>query len=150
MVFKSNEKNLLYAYANNLHFMCNYSDDEIEKIADLCLVLLEELRCINNAGYTGEQLSNSEKSMKTNESFTGFIKLYNSFKSKKTDEIIDRLSKITRVGGAYYMILSRPTFISGICSVYGLIIDNFENARLYFSALYMLIRIAMHMHCDEI
>ncbi|MCR4933573.1 MAG: hypothetical protein K6A29_05190 [Lachnospiraceae bacterium] len=137
-------------HANNLHFTCCYSNEEIEKMADLCLELLEELRRINEAGYTGADLLKAEESAKGDKaSIFEFFSVYKTFKTDKIEELIDKLATTTRVGGAYYMILARPSFVSGILSVFGAVIDNFRDASLYFSALFMLIRLAMHMHCDE-
>ena len=48
------------------------------------------------------------------------------------------------------MIMSKPGFIQGINSVYEFIIDEFDDAKMYFSAIFMLIRVAMHMHSDEV
>lgn len=136
--------------AVNLHFTCSYSDDEIKKIASLCLDLLEELRRINEDGYTKEDL-NQVKNLKDDDTqLLGNIRIYNSFKTEKIEDIILDLGDVTRVDGAYYMVISKPAFIQGINVVFSFIIDNFENAEAYFSALFMLIRCAMHMHGDEI
>lgn len=145
------EKNTYEVYARNLHFVCYYTDDEIERIAEQCLELLEELRRINEEGYTKTEMEKVEEQVqKEKMDFLNPVRVYNSFYTQKTDDIIYRLGEITRVGGAYYMILSRPTFITGIYSVFNAIIDKFDDAELYFSSLYMLIRVAMHMHCKEI
>ena len=138
-------------YANNLHFTCSYSDEKIEKMADLCLELLEELRRINEAGYTGADLMRAEESAKGDKaSIIDSFSVYNTFKTDKIEELIDKLATTTRVGGAYYMLIARPVFVSGILSVFGVVIDNFSDENLYFSALFMLIRVAMHMHGEEI
>ena len=145
------EKNTYEVYARNLHFVCCYTDDELERIAELCLDLLEELRCINENGYTRAELEKAEEqAQKEDIGIIEPIMIYDTFKTPKTEDIICMLGVITRVGGAYYMILSRPGFISGIYSVFKAIIDKFDDVELYFTALYMLIRVAMHMHCNEI
>lgn len=138
-------------HANNLHFICTYSDEEIEMIADLCLELLEELRRINEAGYTKEDMLAAKTiNRKGFEDFFDCYRIYETFRTERIENIIDRLGETTRVGDAYYLMVSKPTFISGICAVFDVIIGRFEDAELYFSALFMLIRVAMHMHCDEL
>ena len=47
-------------YARNLHFSCSYSDEEINRIADLCLKLLEELRSVNEQGFSREKYDSAE------------------------------------------------------------------------------------------
>ena len=145
------EKNIYEVYARNLHFVCCYTDDEIEQIAELCLDLLEELRRINEDGYTKAEMEKAEEQAEKEKiDILDPIRIYNTFKTPKTEDIICMLGVITRVGGAYYMLLSRPGFIGGIYSVFKAIIDKSDDAELYFTALYMLIRVAMHMHCNEI
>ncbi len=138
-------------WARNLHFKCIYSDEEIEKMASLCLELLEELRQINEAGFTRENLTRAEEDVdEKGLNFMRSISIYKSFSNDKTDGTVDRLGETARVGGAYFMFLSRPTFISAIYAVFDVIIDKFDDAELYFSSLFMLTRMAMHMHCDEV
>ncbi len=138
-------------HARNLHFICVYSDDEIRTIANLCLELLEELRSIHESGFTKEDFEKADMESKTQEKdiWSPFT-LYNSYKTGRIKEIINRLCIATRVGGAYAMLISEPGFIQGINNVFRFIIGRFEDPDDYFSALFMLIRLAMHMHCDEI
>ena len=138
-------------HAINLHFTCSYSDDEIRSIGDLCLELLEELRQINANGYTREDFVKAKKeSAGDKELLFEALGVYMTYANEKVEDIVDRLCKVTRVGGAYFMIMSKPGFIQGINSVYEFIIDEFDDARMYFSAIFMLIRVAMHMHSDEV
>ncbi|SCX09401.1 hypothetical protein SAMN02910339_01334 [Lachnospiraceae bacterium YSD2013] len=138
-------------YANNLHFTCCYSDEEVEKMADLCLELLEELRRINEAGYTRADLMKAKENAKEEKgSIVEYFAVYESFKNEKIEAITDELAKTARVGGTFYSVIARPVFVSGILSVFGVVIDNFSDENLYFSALFMLIRVAMHMHGEEI
>ncbi len=140
---------LYHVVVNNLTFTCSYSDDEIKDIASLCLELLEELRNINENGYTRKELEKAQQ-VHDDKQIVGTMDIYKSFATAKIEDIVKRLGETTRVGGSFYIIVARPVFIRGIYVVFDLIIDNFENAELYFSALYLLIRIAMYMHGSEI
>ena len=114
-------------------------------------MLIDITKALNEEGYTKAEMEKVKEQVQKEEfDILKRIHVYNSFHTQITDDIICRLGEITRVGGAYYMILSRPTFISGINSVFNAIIDKFDDVELYFTALYMLIRVAMHMHCEEI
>lgn len=44
------------------------------------------------------------------------------------------------------MFVVKPTFISGLNSVFEVIVDRFKEAEI----LFMLIRIAMHMNSEEV
>ncbi len=112
-------------------------------IAFLCCELLEELWTINNNGYNKEDYieakSNSRKAPQT---IQRDVQIYNTYMNEHTESIIDRLGTATRVKGSYYMFVVKPTFISGLNSVFEVIIDRFKEAEIYFSALFML------MYCD--
>lgn len=116
-------------------------------IAFLCCELLEELWSINNNGYNKEDYieakSNSRKAPQT---IQRDVQIYNTYINEHTESIIDRLGTATREKGSYYMFVVKPTFISGLNSVFEVIVDRFKEAEI----LFMLIRIAMHMNSEEV
>lgn len=138
-------------HAVNLHFKCCYTDEEMEQIASLCLELLEELKRINNSGYTREELNKAaEEAEKKSLDICRIMDICKTFMTERAEEIVAKLGQATRVGGAYYMLLSRPTFMSAIYVTFDALIDQLEDPNAYLTALFMLVRMAMHMHCDEI
>lgn len=128
----------------NIHFSCNYTDEQMGSIASLCLELIKELKQINEGGYTREKLE--EAIAEDEEGIIQAVHAYNSFRTDRVEEIVSQLGDITRVDGAYYMLVSRPGFIQGIYVVFDAAIDGMEDEQTIFDALYMLIRLAMRMN----
>ncbi len=143
--------NVYDVHAVNVHFVCSYTDEEITQISQLCYEMLEELKRINENGYTKKDLGAAkEKYSSEKHSFLDDISIYNTFSTEKIEELIGKLAETVRIGGTYFILFAKPLFIQGICVVYDYIIDGFEDPNMYFSALFMLMRMAMRMHSDEV
>ncbi len=143
----------------NFTFTCSYTDDEIEHIVDDCILILEELQEITSNGYTREMLEEARKTGKekcddTNgskiQALFKTIDVYNSFSTPRLEELVDDIAVTARVGGAWFMLLSRPAFIDAIFAVYEIIIDKFDDEKIYLSSLDFLVRNAMRMHSDNL
>ena len=135
--------------AVNVHFRCTYTDEQIAQMADLCLELLEELRRINEEGYTRKDLEQAERDAAGSRwELTETMSIYGSFASEKLEEITKQLGTVTlgRLDGASYVLLARPAFIRCIYVVFDVIIDKFEDVWLYDGSLLLLIRGAMQMN----
>lgn len=131
----------------NLRFHCRYTDEEITRIADLCLELVEELRMVNINGYTRKDLSIDNTGDETD--IIKIFEVYNLFTTPHIEESISQIAETTKAGGAYYLLISKPMFIKSIITVFDKLIDNFDDVTEYFTSLYFLVRMAMYMHCDD-
>lgn len=131
-------------------FVCSYSDEEIKGIADLCLELFHILQNISKSGFTRENydIANAEARKQTMDILRN-TKLYRSYATEELENVIVRLGEVTRVGGAHYLVLSKPTFVSAINAAFGYVVDKFDDDTACFSALFLLVRMAMHMNCVE-
>lgn len=140
----------------NIVFETDYTDDEMEQIADIAVDLLEEMKQINNSGVGQEKyIELHEKSGYAGEdSFLAKISsMLQFFKASMTDEFAEilevRVTKTCRVGGAYWMLLARPELLSAIDAVYEKIADHFDDEELYLNSLYFLFRSIMRVHSVE-
>lgn len=107
---------------------------------------MEELRSINRNGYTRDDLRGVESNTSSDNEVIQVMQVYGSFTNGRIEELIKELGHATRVDGAQFMLLSKPTFISGLYSAFDVVIDRFEDAEVYRLSLYFLIRMAMYMH----
>ena len=64
--------------------------------------------------------------------------------------ILHKVANMRRVGGAYWMLLSRPGLISAIYAVYDRIVDNFDDENIYIQSIYFLLRAIMKVRSEEI
>ena len=81
------------------------------------------------------------------------LKIWQIFLTEQMKKIIAEIDKTQRVGGAWAMLLANPELESAILSVYKIIVDNFDNPKLYYHSADFLIRAIMNMHgqacCNE-
>ncbi len=133
-----------------LTYICWYTDDEIQSMADVCIDILELLKKHNNEGITRDKLRAIEEECSDGDSIVSRLKYNNKVCTRDIENEIARLCKITRVGGIYAMLLSIPVLKDHIVAVFEVSADKWNDEEMYTGALYFLIRSAMHMHCEEI
>lgn len=61
-------------------------------------------------------------------------------------EIVGRLPEIMRIGGAYYMFISRPSLMNVLYAVYEKMAENLDDESYYGTALYFVLRGILKMH----
>ena len=135
-------------------FTCCYSDDEIKAMIGYSVDILEELRKINDDGFDRKSrnkfIKERGKLFRDDEDLNEFFRvseLYNKYKTDRLSRIIDeKIPDTCRVGGAWWMILARPTIISTLDAVYEVIVDKFDDEELYISSCYFVLRVIMHSH----
>ena len=72
---------------------------------------------------------------------------YKAINTDRLDDIVEeQIPKVCRVGGTYWMLLARPALITSIDGVYELIVDQFDDSKLYNGALDYLFRSIMRVH----
>lgn len=144
------ELNTYKVKLQRLTFICGYTDDEIQNMTDVCIDILELLKKHNNEGLTRDKLRAIQKECGGDDSFISRLKYNNKVCTSDIEDQITRLCKITRVGGAYAMILSIPVIKDSIVAVFEVAVDKWDDEEMYAEALFFLVRSAMHMHCEEI
>lgn len=144
------ELNTYKVKLQRLTFVCWYTDDEIQKMTDVCIDIVELLKKHNNEGLTRDKLRAIQEECSGEDSFISRLKYNNKICTSDIEDQIARLCKITRVGGAYAMILSIPVIKDSIVALFEVAVDKWDDEEMYAEALYFLVRSAMHMHCEEI
>ncbi len=134
-------------------FTCCYSDDEIKAMIGYSVDILEELRKINDNGFDKEsrnkvikEIGNLFQDDDLNDIFK-VSELYNKYKTDRLSKIIDEeIPNTCRVGGAWWIILARPTIINTLDAVYEVMVDKFDDEELFISSCYFVLRVIMHSH----
>ena len=137
-------------------FLTDMTDQELKDTVHLAIDLMEELKEINNSGLSKEKFENHLKEVGA-DSGKGWelmqvLNIWQIFATEQMKEIIVEVDKAQRVGGAWAMLLANPELESAILSVYKIIVDNFDDLKLYYHSTDFLIRAIMNMHgetCDE-
>ena len=121
-------------------FIAAMSVDEVAESAKLTVDILEELKNINNSGINRE--TDGDNVMQ-------ILGIWNSIKTEQLLELISKLDRVRRVGGAWAMLIANPCLISAIYAVYDRIVDSFDNDDLYMQSAFFLMRAVMQMNSDE-
>ena len=138
-------------------FITDMTDQELKDTVHLAVDVMEELKEINNDGLYKEKFANHLKEVGA-DSGKGWelmqvLKIWQIFLTEQMKKIIAEIDKTQRVGGAWAMLLANPELESAILSVYKIIVDNFDNPKLYYHSADFLIRAIMNMHgqacCNE-
>ena len=69
------------------------------------------------------------------------------------EKIVMEIAEFKRVGGAYWMIMSQPSFRQALFAVYEVIVDCFdgrEERNWYNISAFFLMRAIMRVRSDEI
>lgn len=137
-------------------FLTDMTNQELKDTVHLAIDVMEELKEINNDGLNKEKFANHLKEVGA-DSGKGWelmqvLKMWQFLATEQMQEIIAEVDKAQRVGGAWAMLLANPELESAILSVYKIIVDNFDDLKLYYHSTDFLIRAIMNMHgetCDE-
>lgn len=137
-------------------FITDMTDKELKDTVHLAIDLMEELKDINNNGLNEERFEDYLKEVSA-DSGKGWelmqvLKMWEFLATEQMKEIIAEVDKAQRVGGAWAMLIANPQLHSAILSVYKIIVDNFDDQKLYYHSTEFLIRAMMNMHgetCDE-
>lgn len=134
-------------------FIAAMSVDEVAESAKLTVDILEELKNINNRGINRDELKRIEKQEDRHETdgdnVMQILGIWNSIKTEQLLELISKLDRVRRVGGAWAMLIANPCLISAIYAVYDRIVDSFDNDDLYMQSAFFLMRAVMQMNSDE-
>lgn len=136
----------------DIKFITYMSDEELRLSAGLAIDLLEELKRINNSGINRQVFEQivKEKEEEKESDVLQVIGIWNRISTEKMAELFAKIDKVTRVGGAWAMLIANPGLISAICAVYERLVDQFDNEELYELGGYFLLRAIMKMHSSEV
>ena len=137
-------------------FLTDLTDQELKDTVRLAIDVMEELKEINNNGLSEEKFETYLKEVGA-DSGKGWevmqvLKMWGFLATEQMTEIIAEVDKAQRVGGAWAMLIANPQLHSAVLSVYKIIVDAFDNQKLYYHSADFLIRAMMNMHgqaCDE-
>lgn len=140
----------------NREFLTDMTDHELRDTVHLAVDVMEELKDINNNGLNEEKFETYLKEVGA-DSGKGWelmqvLKMWQFLATEQIQKIIVEVDKAQRVGGAWAMLIANPQLHSAILSVYKIIVDNFDDQKLYYHSTEFLIRAMMNMHgetCDE-
>ena len=136
----------------DIKFVVGMTDEELRKAIGLAIDFLEEMKEMNNNGLNKEALERviEELGVNPEENITNMLKVWNKISTDKMTELIAEADQVTRVGGAWAMILANPGLVNAIYVVYERLVDNFDNEELYDLGGYFLLRGIMKMHSNEV
>ncbi len=136
----------------DIRFKCAYSDDEMRGIIDTCVKIIQELIVIQDNGYTRERFDSIDHFDNGEEVDTILapLEVFADFKTDKLSDYVADLAGYTRVGGAWYMLLSGPCIKDTIYAVFDKMLDDPDDMEIWVWLLHFLIRGAMKMHGQEI
>lgn len=137
-------------------FLTDMTNQELKDTVRLAIDVMEELKEINNDGLYKEKFANHLKEVGA-DSGKGWevmqvLKMWEFLATEQMKEIIAEVDKAQRVGGAWALLIANPQLHSAVLSVYKIIVDAFDNQKLYYHSADFLIRAMMNMHsqaCDE-
>lgn len=96
-------------------FIAAMSVDEVAESAKLTVDILEELKNINNSGINRDELKRIEKQEDRHETdgdnVMQILGIWNSIKTEQLLELISKLDRVRRVGGAWAMLIANPCLI---------------------------------------
>lgn len=136
----------------DLRFITNMSDEELERSIKLTIDLLEEMKAINNSGMDGTVFRKkvTEIEEQYEDELMRQLHIWNLLCPKEVVKVISEIDMVRRVGGAYAMLISNPGLKSAIYSVYEVLVDNFDDENLYCQSAYFILRAIMRMHSEEV
>ena len=137
-------------------FLTDLSDQELKDTVHLAIDLMEELKNINNNGLSKEKFEKNLKEVGVDSGkrweLMQVLNIWQIFATEQIQKIIVEVDKAQRVGGAWAMLIANPKLKSAILSVYQIIVDDFDDPKLYYQSTDFLTRAMMNMHgqaCDE-
>lgn len=134
------------------HFLVCICDEELELAAKFAIEILEEMKNLNNAGFGRAEFQRivREVENETADEEHRILLAWMRICNKRIMELIVQVETFRRVGGAYAMFLTRPTFMSVMYAVYDVVVDKFNEEDIYWAGGFFLFRAILMMHSKEI
>ena len=120
--------------------------------SQVLLEILEEMKNLNNAGFGRNEFQRIVRKVEneTADEEHRILLTWMRICNKRIMELIVKVETFRRVGGAYAMFLTRPTFMSAMYAVYDVVVDKFNEEDIYWAGGFFLFRAILMMHSKEI
>lgn len=144
----------------DIHFRTYMTHEELQKAAAYTVDILEEFKVINNTGVNRKKLEKISENANQKVGCEGSelksvwhaIEVMRQIGTENLEKIVREIAEFRRVGGAYWMIMSQPTFRQALFAVYEVIVDRFEEKEernWYHISAFFLIRAIMRVRSEE-
>lgn len=144
----------------DIHFRTYMTHEELQKAAAYTIDILEEFKVINNTGVNRKKLEKISENANQKVGCEGSelksvwhaIEVMRQIGTENLEKIVREIAEFRRVGGAYWMIMSQPTFRQALFAVYEVIVDRFEEKEernWYHISAFFLIRAIMRVRSEE-
>ena len=148
-------------FLQNIQFRTCMSYEELARAATYTVDIMEEMKAINNNGVNRSKFEeikqNADKNIKSKDSelrtVWHAIEVVRQISTKKLDELVAEIAEFRRVGGAYWMLMSKPYFQQTLYAIYEVIVDRFdekEERNWYDTSAMFLMRAIMRVRSEEI
>ena len=148
-------------FLQNIHFRTYMSHKELAQAASYTVDIMEEMKEINNNGVNRTKFEeikqNADKNIKSKDgelrTLWHAIEVVNQMSTEKLNGLVAEIAEFRRVGGAYWMIMSKPYFLQALYAVYEVIVDRFdetEERNWYDTSAMFLMRAIMRVRSEEI
>lgn len=148
-------------FLQNIRFRTQMSHKQLARAAAYTVDIMEELKNINNNGVNRNKLEEIKKSAENNinskygelRTLWQELEALRQISTKKLDELVEEIAEFRKVGGAYWMIMSKPFFLQALYAVYEVIVDRFddtEERNWYDTSAMFLMRAIMRVRSVDI
>lgn len=142
-----------YCKMQDIEFIIEVTKDELETLAKLTIDMLEELKNMNNAGFNKEKYEALFEQFveDKDEDIVGFLTLWNeAFSTEEIKHIVSEIGKTRKINATYATLIACPQLIHTAISVYAVLVDTFDDTRLYYICAYFLFRGIMYTCSREL
>ncbi|QFJ53393.1 hypothetical protein [Pseudobutyrivibrio xylanivorans] len=130
----------------NEEFEAFVTEGEKNKVIDLAIALMEELKSLANSTYTKEDLNQLLSQVNGEPSAIKSTLLMESIQTPNIKALVAEAAETVRVGGAYLMFVARPEIAQLLfVTLYGMI-DKFDDEIMYDSSTFLITRGILNMH----
>ena len=142
-----------YCKMQDIEFITEVTRNQLKTLVKLTIDMLEELKNMNNKWLNKEKFDALlERCVKDkDEDIIGFIQLWNeAFCTEEIKHIVSEIDKTRKINAIYATLIACPQLIHTTISVYAVLVDTFNDTRLYYICAYFLFRGIMHTCSREL
>ena len=124
-------------FLQNIRIRTQMSHKQLARAAAYTVDIMEELKNINNNGVNRNKFEEIKKSAENNinSKYGELCTLWQELEAlrqistKKLDELVEEIAEFRKVGGAYWLIMSKPFLLQALYAVYEVIVDRFDDTE---------------------
>jgi len=148
-------------FLQSIQFRTYMSHKQLAQAAAYTVDIMEELKNINNNGVDRNKFEEIKRNADNNinneyeelRTLWQEIEVLHQISTRKLDELVAEIAEFRKVGGAYWMIMSKPFFLQTLYAIYEVIVDRFdeiEERNWYDTSAMFLMRAIMRVRSVEI